>query len=58
MSRRSSKATSGPEALRMIEEQRAAAVRQIYVDDRWWFDTREMFVDLQGDLSHHLLFEL
>jgi 3-phenylpropionate/cinnamic acid dioxygenase small subunit len=28
------------------------------VDDRWWFDTREMFVDLQGDLSHHLLFEL
>lgn len=25
---------------------------------RWWFDTREMFVDLAGDLSHHLLFEL
>ena len=28
------------------------------VDGRWCFDTREMFVDLQGDLSHHLLFEL
>jgi 3-phenylpropionate/cinnamic acid dioxygenase small subunit len=28
------------------------------VDDRWTFDTREMFVDLTGDLSHHLLFEL
>lgn len=28
------------------------------VDGRWWFDTREMFVDLTGDLSHHLLFEL
>jgi len=28
------------------------------VDGEWCFDTREMFVDLQGDLSHHLLFEL
>lgn len=28
------------------------------VDGRWRFDTREMFVDLTGDLSHHLLFEL
>jgi hypothetical protein len=28
------------------------------VDGAWWFDTREMFVDLTGDLSHHLLFEL
>jgi 3-phenylpropionate/cinnamic acid dioxygenase small subunit len=28
------------------------------VDGRWAFDTREMFVDLTGDLSHHLLFEL
>ena len=28
------------------------------VDGEWWFDTREMFVDLAGDLSHHLLFEL
>ena len=28
------------------------------VDGRWCFDTREMFVDLTGDLSHHLLFEL
>lgn len=28
------------------------------IDDRWWFDTREMFVDLTGDLTHHLLFEL
>jgi ketosteroid isomerase-like protein len=28
------------------------------VDGQWWFDTREMFVDLKGDLSHHLLFEL
>jgi len=28
------------------------------VDGRWWFDTRSMFVDLKGDLSQHLLFEL
>jgi len=28
------------------------------VDGDWWFDTREMFVDLTGDLSRHLLFEL
>lgn len=28
------------------------------VDGRWCFDTREMVVDLTGDLSHHLLFEL
>ncbi len=28
------------------------------VDGSWWFDTRRMFVDLTGDLSHHLLFEL
>jgi hypothetical protein len=28
------------------------------VADRWCFDTRTMFVDLKGDLSHHLLFEL
>ncbi len=28
------------------------------VEDAWCFDTREMFVDLAGDLSHHLLFEL
>lgn len=28
------------------------------VDGAWAFDTREMFVDLTGDLSHHLLFEL
>jgi 3-phenylpropionate/cinnamic acid dioxygenase small subunit len=28
------------------------------VDGQWAFDTREMFVDLTGDLSHHLLFEL
>lgn len=28
------------------------------VDGDWWFDTREMFVDLTGDLSHHLLFAL
>lgn len=28
------------------------------VDDEWCFDTREIFVDLTGDLSHHLLFEL
>jgi 3-phenylpropionate/cinnamic acid dioxygenase small subunit len=27
-------------------------------DGEWWFDTREIFVDLIGDLSHHLLFEL
>lgn len=28
------------------------------VDGEWHFDTRQMFVDLTGDLSHHLLFEL
>ncbi len=28
------------------------------IDGRWWFDTRIMFVDLLGDLSHHLLYEL
>ena len=28
------------------------------IDDTWWFDTRQMFVDLTGDLSHHLLFDL
>jgi 3-phenylpropionate/cinnamic acid dioxygenase small subunit len=28
------------------------------VDGEWCFDTRQMFVDLTGDLSHHLLFEL
>jgi ketosteroid isomerase-like protein len=27
------------------------------VADRWWFDTREIFVDLTGDLRQHLLFE-
>jgi 3-phenylpropionate/cinnamic acid dioxygenase small subunit len=28
------------------------------IDGRWWFDTRIMFIDLVGDLSHHLLYEL
>ena len=28
------------------------------IDGTWWFDTRVMFVDLVGDLSHHLLYEL
>lgn len=28
------------------------------VDGQWCFDTREMFVDLTGDLTHHLLFTL
>ena len=28
------------------------------VSGQWWFDTRQMFVDLTGDLSQHLLFEL
>lgn len=28
------------------------------VDTEWCFDTREIFVDLTGDLSKHLLFEL
>lgn len=27
-------------------------------DGRWWFDTRIIFVDLVGDLSRHLLFDL
>ncbi len=28
------------------------------VDGEWCFDTREMFVDLTGNLDHHLKFEL
>ena len=28
------------------------------IDGRWWFDTRVIIVDLVGDLSRHLLFEL
>jgi len=28
------------------------------IDKRWWFDTRIILVDLVGDLSHHLLYEL
>jgi 3-phenylpropionate/cinnamic acid dioxygenase small subunit len=28
------------------------------VAGQWCFDTRTMFVDLKGDLSHHLLIEL
>lgn len=28
------------------------------VEGQWCFDTRAMFVDLKGDLSHHLLFDL
>ncbi|MCY3849657.1 MAG: nuclear transport factor 2 family protein [Acidimicrobiaceae bacterium] len=28
------------------------------LDDKWWFDTRIMFVDQMGDLSHHLLYSL
>ena len=26
------------------------------IDGRWWFETRTMFVDQTGDLSHHLKF--
>ena len=28
------------------------------VDGEWWFDSRRMFVDLVGDLSHHLKYAL
>lgn len=28
------------------------------IDGTWWFETRTMFVDLMGDLSQHLLYEL
>jgi 3-phenylpropionate/cinnamic acid dioxygenase small subunit len=28
------------------------------VEGTWCFDTREIVIDLTGDLSHHLLFEL
>ncbi len=28
------------------------------IDGRWWFDTRTIFVDLIGDMSKHLLFDL
>ena len=30
----------------------------LQVEGAWCLDTREMFVDLTGDLSHHLLFDL
>jgi 3-phenylpropionate/cinnamic acid dioxygenase small subunit len=26
------------------------------IDGTWWFDTRTMYVDQAGDLSHHLMF--
>ena len=26
------------------------------IDGRWWFDSRTMFIDQVGDLSHHLKF--
>ena len=29
-----------------------------HIDGRWWFDTRIMIVDLVGDLSRHLLYDL
>lgn len=28
------------------------------IDDTWWFDTRIMFIDQVGDLSHHLKLDL
>lgn len=28
------------------------------IDDRWWFDSRTMFVDQTGDLSQHLNIDL
>jgi 3-phenylpropionate/cinnamic acid dioxygenase small subunit len=28
------------------------------IDGRWWFDTRILFVDLVGDISRHLLYDL
>lgn len=28
------------------------------IDGAWWFDTRTIFIDLLGDLSQHLLYEL
>ena len=28
------------------------------IDGRWWFDTRLIIIDLVGDLSRHLLYEL
>jgi 3-phenylpropionate/cinnamic acid dioxygenase small subunit len=28
------------------------------IDGRWWFDTRIILVDLVGDLSRHLLYDL
>ena len=28
------------------------------IEGRWWFDTRIIIVDLVGDLSRHLLYEL
>jgi len=28
------------------------------IEGRWWFDTRTMFIDQRGDLSHHLLYAL
>ncbi len=28
------------------------------IDGRWWFASRDIFVDLFGDLSQHMLFDL
>ena len=28
------------------------------IEGRWWFDTRIILIDLVGDLSQHLLYEL
>jgi hypothetical protein len=28
------------------------------IDGRWWFDTRILFIDLVGDVSRHLLFDV
>jgi ketosteroid isomerase-like protein len=28
------------------------------IGETWWFDTRVVFVDQVGDLSHHMLYEL
>ena len=42
--------------LRSRSSPAAITTRSTSVDGEWWFDTREMFVDLTGDLGHHLLF--
>ena len=57
--------TAVPRALQELNAKTVAAYREgryhdsfHRIDGLWWFDTRVMLVDLVGDLSRHLLYEL